>query len=157
MRKIKLAIWTVVLIILDASVTRYIRIFDAVPMLTYAFVICTAVQEEEFTVAAVIGGVCGILYGSLAGQSFEAVFMFFALSAVLVNYFKGKSSSGLVKAVIRCGVLTAAAELVIGIVQSGIVSALAVLMPAVYNIAAVLIIYPILEYTVYIRKKKSII
>lgn len=157
MKRIKLLIWAVVLIILDSSVTHYIRIFDTVPALTYAFVICAAVMEEDFKLTVILGGVCGMLYGSLTGRSFEAVFVAFALSAAVVNYIKGKSSYGLLKAVFRCAVLTAFGSVTMSVLTSGAVTALSVVAPVLYNVAAVLFIYPILEHTVYNQKKKSLI
>ena len=157
MKKIKLLIWTVVLIILDSSVTHYIRIFDTVPVLTYAFVICAAVMEEDFKLAVILGGVCGMLYGSLTGENFEVAFVAFALSAAVVNYVKSKYFFGLLKAILRCAVLTAVGNAVMCFLNSGAVTAVSVVLPVLYNSAAVLIIYPVLENTVYNPKKRSLI
>ena len=157
MKKIKLLIWVIVLVILDSSVTNYIRFFNTVPVLTYAFVICAAVMEEDFKLAVILGGICGMLYGSLAGRNFELAFVAFALSAAVVNYVKSKHFYGLLKAVLRCAVLTAVGSVAMCILNSSTVTAWAIILPTLYNALAVLVIYPVLEYTVYNPKKKRLI
>lgn len=155
MKKIKLLIWIIVLTILDASVMKHMRIFDTVPILTYAFLICVAVLDDEFTVTAIAGGICGIIGGSLFGQNFYFTFIFYALSAVAVFYLKSRPRyiHEIFKVLFWCGVLSfiwgagtqliAVHTITLRMLYSSIIAG------TVYNMAASAVVYPILERTVY--------
>ena len=158
MKKIKLIIWIVVLMLLESF--GYARIFGAVPALTFAFLVCVALNDDNFYTAAVTGGVCGMLAGSLLGRSFSFIFIFYTLSAAAVYTFRKKPryTHAVFKAVFWCGLLTAVMELVLFALETRSISLFAlysIALPSVlYNIAAVLVIYPLIMKTVYNEEKQ---
>lgn len=164
MKKVKLFVWMILLIILETTVTRYLRIDNTVPALTYAFLICVAVRDENFPTVVLVGGICGVLGGSLLGKSFHFIFMFYTLSAAAVFYLRKKPryTHSILKAVFWCGILTALYELgLYALENKGIdfFTVYAAMLPsALYNIATVLILYPLVSHTVYNKdvKKKLI-
>ena len=163
MKKIKLLLWIIVLTILDASVMKHMRIFNAVPILTYSFLICVAILDDEFTVTAIAGGICGIIGGSLFGQDFYFTFIFYALSAVAVFYLKSRPRHmhKIFKVLFWCGVfsfiwgigtqLIAVRTITLRMMYSSIIAG------TVYNMAASAAVYPILERTVYRSEMKRVL
>ncbi len=164
MKKIKLLIWTIILTILDAAVMRHLRIFDAVPVLTYSFLVCVAVLDDEFTVTAVTGGICGLVGGALFGQDFYYTFIFYALSAIGVFYLKARPRylHKIFKVIFWCGVLSfiwgVGVQLITSYGITGHQLYSCVIAGAVSNVAVSAVIFPILEHTVYKSEiKKTLI
>lgn len=153
MKKLKLLIWVAVLIIADISLSRYISIFGAAPMLTYAFVLCVAFMEENFVIAAVTGGICGVILGAHDSFGFELMFMFYALSSILTNRLAQTKQCGAARAVTVCVGATVIMRLVLyalfgsGVTADGLIKYL--IPSAVYNAAVMAILYPIVKNTVY--------
>lgn len=161
MKKIKLLIWMIVLLILDVSAVHYIRIFETVPSLVFAFVICTAVLDDEFVTAAAGGFLGGLLLGGLSVRGFFGIFLFYSLSGIAVYYLKAKPRymNGIVKALIWCGILSAVFETMIYVVDSTSFSLwilAGVTLPAfVYNAVAAAAVYLLLKKSVYNKEEKK--
>ena len=158
MKKIKLIIWIVVLMLLESL--GYARIFGAVPALSFAFLICVALNDDSFYTAAVTGGICGLLAGSLTDRNFSFIFIFYTLCAAAVYVLRKKPryTHAIFKAVFWCGLLTAIMEFALFAIETKSISFFAVysiVLPSVlYNIAAALVIYPLIMKTVYNSEKK---
>ncbi len=153
MKKLKLLIWAAVLIIADISLSKYISIFGAAPMLTYAFAVCVALMEEKFVIAAVTGGLCGIILGAYDSYSFELMFMFYAFSGILINRFFGTKQLGAFRAALICAAAAAVMKLVLyaffhsEVTLGGLTKYL--VPPAVYCAAAAAVLHPIIKNTIY--------
>ena len=160
MKKTKLVLWTAALVLLEMFCTVHVRIFGAVPALTFAFLICVAVCDDGFYTAAGIGALCGIAAGSLFGRGFGFVFIFYTLCAAAVFFLRKKSryTHGAVKAAFWCGVLTAVMETALFVpeMQSAGAAALytAALPSMLCNAAAAALIYPLIMKTVYNKEKQ---
>lgn len=159
MKKIKLIIWIVVLTLIESL--GYARIFGAVPALTFAFLICVALNDENFYTAVITGGICGILAGSLFGRSFSFIFIFYSISAAAVYILRKKPryTHAVFKGVFWCGLLTAIMETILFALETKSMSIFAlysITLPSVIcNIAAVIVIYPLIMKTVYNAEKQK--
>lgn len=158
MKKIKLIIATMVFIILDASVTKNIQLFNAVPMLTYAFVICVALLEEDFMISVVLSGICGILQGSLIGNHFELTFIFYSFTAIILNYFKSRRITGVLRGVLFCASMTVILNLVNLVIDAEMINLhmmYNLIFAVIYNVIAVSAIYALTKRIIYSKNRQS--
>ena len=161
MKKLKLFIWIFALSLAELWCTSHIRIFGAVPALTFAFLVCVSICDDEFHIAAVTGALCGIFAGSLFGRSFGAVFAYYALSAIAVFILRKKPryTHGAVKSSFLCLILTALFEFILLLAGGqGLRAQLiirAVVPAPLCCAAAAALIYPLIVKTVYNKERQK--
>lgn len=159
MRNFKLFLWIFILLILETTLGRYIKIQSILPDIVLVFVISYAILEEAPLRRVVVGCICGIAMGALGGRGPAFMLLWYMYGA----YFTGKILSRyrkqwFFKAAPAVFLVTVAGELFYYVFHyfsvSGFLDALlwTVLPAAVYNAAVSLVIFPLLRRTIY---KKS--
>lgn len=159
MRNFKLFLWIFILLILETTLGRYIKIQSILPDFVLVFVISYAILEEIPLRRVVMGCICGILMGALGGRGLVFMILWYMYGA----YFTGKvlgryRKQWFFKAAPAVFLVTVSGELfyylfhhfsVAGFFQAFLWTILPV---AAYNAALSLVVFPLLRKTIY---KKS--
>lgn len=148
MRRLKLFICVAVTVILDISVAKYMTIFGAAPMLTYAFMVCMAFFEKEIASSLVVGALCGLIFGAYDNCSLELTFIFYGLSAVLASSYSKQSHNKLFGIIALTVTATALMKLILYVVIYGEAMSLGgmlryVVPQVIYNSVIAAVFYPI--------------
>lgn len=148
MRRLKLFICAAVTVILDLSVAKYMNIFGAAPMLTYAFMVSMAFFEKEIASSLVLGALCGLIFGAYDNCSFELTFIFYGLSAVLASCYSRQSHNKLLEIIVLTVTTTSLMKLILyAVIYGGAMSLggmLRYVVPQViYNSVITAVFYPI--------------
>lgn len=161
MRIVKLAVWLVILYVLQTVFAGLIAINGAVPELMLAFAVVYAFCETGFAAASNTALVCGMLAGCVMGNSFPLSVLIIG-SWGLISFY-GKNVLRFIPAVIRCVLLTAAAALLMGTAECFAVlkaislgSFLTEILPyTIYTAAAAVIIYPLAGRTFFKKEDEK--
>ncbi|MDD6483124.1 MAG: hypothetical protein PUF72_00915 [Clostridiales bacterium] len=155
MKNVKLGVWIFILAIIDTTVLNYARVMGAVPSLLFAFIVSAALLEDTFTASAVITMLCAAAAGALGGRSFAVVFILYSLCGIWVFNIRNKPryTKNIIKALVHTALWGVISEAILYFtvlfnfnLREIIASAV---YPALYDMIAVLIIYPLLEASVY--------
>ena len=66
---------------MEAAFGKYIRVFGAVPMLTFSFCMVCAIEEEEISYPMVLSVICGAVSDILYGHGFGTYTIAFSFAA----------------------------------------------------------------------------
>lgn len=164
MKRLKLFLWILILFIIEIVGLNRIDFFRSAPDLVFAFTIAYVMLEEDYTYAIGVGIICGIAAGALCSDSFPISVLMYSYSALIVKALRNKPRyiPDFAKALFWVFVLSAAGETIMYFALTLTLSVnviLTVILPlAVYNSAALLIIYPIVKKTlVVVDEKKKLI
>ncbi len=84
MRNLRIAVWIVVLALIQAMLGTYIKIGDIMPDLLFVFVLCYAVEGNSINSTITASAICGALADCLCGRIFGTYFAIFLLCSVLI-------------------------------------------------------------------------
>ncbi len=93
MYAIKLAIWIVLITLIESVFGTYIRINTIMPDLLFTFALCFAAQRSKMPDVISVGVICGVIADCLSGRIFGNYTAIFLISVVLIfivkeNFFK---------------------------------------------------------------------
>ncbi len=88
MRKLKIALWIILLVLFEAMFGVYIKIGNIMPDLLFVFVLCYAVDKNTINSTITISAICGALADCLSGRIFGTYLVIFLISAVLIWIIK---------------------------------------------------------------------
>ncbi len=88
MRKLKIALWIILLALFEAMFGVYIKIGNIMPDLLFVFVLCYAVEKNTINSTIIISVICGALADCLLGRIFGTYLVIFLMCAVLIWIIK---------------------------------------------------------------------
>lgn len=158
MKNFKLIVWALLLILFQTVACKYIGIGGIYPNVVFAFIITVCVLEESFVTVAVLPAVCGLIMDCLINSNVGMYTVIFSYSAMLCwiageRFFK----QSLLFAVPLMFVLNTVSSILYMLLHFkiymdmgfGKIILFVILPSAVYTSAVLLILYPLVKYTVY--------
>lgn len=165
MRNLKIIVWIVLLFLVQTVLVNYIKIAGARPDLILPFVLCVALMEDSFKRSVTISVVCAVLAASLCGRNFTLALLFYTYMSIIVFNMRTHPrympdfAKYMIYMFIGSVVLEGLSYIMLysGVSGFGIVFLRVLVFTVLYDIAAALVIYPIVRKTVYKSKKKQLI
>ncbi len=84
LRNLRIAVWIIILALIQAMFGTYIKIGDIMPDLLFVFVLCYAVDKNSINSTITVSAICGALADCLCGRIFGTYFAIFLLCGVLI-------------------------------------------------------------------------
>lgn len=164
MKRLKLAIWILILFVIEIVFINRLGFFASAPDIVFAFAVSYAMLEEDYYYAIGVSIICGVCTGSVCSGSFGVSVLMYSYSAILVKACANKLRyiPDSAKTLFWVFVLSAAGNAVIYFTLnlSFDLSVLwrVVLPYCMCNLAATAVIYPLVKKTmVIVDEKKKLI
>ena len=154
-KKVRLALWFLLALMLDLTLMNRIRIFGAKPMLTYSMLVSTAILEDDFSFAMVTAFVVAVVCSALFMQSFafEVIFIILASATVFSATKKIRAIPAFVVSALVSALFVTVHILLGRMITSGFAALYSigntVVANAIYTFVAAMGIYVLLDKWVY--------
>lgn len=164
MKRLKLAIWILILFVIEIVFINRLGFFASAPDIVFAFAVSYAMLEEDYYYAIGVSIICGVCTGSVCSGSFGVSVLMYSYSAILVKACANKLRyiPDSAKTLFWVFVLSAAGNAVIyftlNLSFEASVLWRVVLPYCMCNLAATAVIYPLVKKTmVIVDEKKKLI
>lgn len=85
MQKVKIALWIVLITLIQSVFFSYIKIFGVIPNLLFVFSLCYAGVSKNIKSVMIISAICGVIADCMSGRIF-GVYVFIYLVCALFIY-----------------------------------------------------------------------